>query len=480
MPRMPRSLSLASLLIALAATGSAQSAPASPGGTPGGPLMSDEETLRHFQAMVRMNSTDPPGNEKPVVDYLKSVLEAEGIPVEIFSLEPNRPNLVARLRGTGKKKPLLIMGHSDTVNIDEKKWTEPPFSAARVDGYVYGRGTIDDKDNVTAGLMTLLSLKRRNVPLDRDVILLVEAGEEGATRVGIRFMAEQHFAAIDAEYCFAEGANVMRDGGRVKFAGVQTLEKVPRAIELTARGVSGHASVPLRANAVVRLSAAVAKIGSWKPAIRLNDTTRAYFTRLAGVTAGEEAARYRAVVSGDARALDAADEWFLSNEPRTASTLRTSVSPTIVAGGYRVNIIPSEAKATLDVRALPDEDPAKFLDLVRNVIGDPNVEVAYAARDLRPSFAPTRLDSEAMAAIEAAVKRNYGATMIPMMSTGATDMAYLRARGMQCYGIGPGLDAEDGPKGYGAHSDQERILEAELYRFVRFQHDIVESLARAR
>ena len=460
------------LLSALAAAASAQTPATSP--------ISDEETLRHFQAIVRMNSTDPPGNEKPVIDYLKGVLEAEGIAVEIFSVEPNRPNLVARLKGTGKKRPLLMMGHSDTVNIDEKKWTQPPFSAARVDGYIYGRGTIDDKDNVTAGLMTLLSLKRRNVPLDRDVILLVEAGEEGTTRVGIKFMAEQHFVAIDAEYCLAEGANVVRGGGAVKFAGVQTLEKIPRAIELTARGVSGHASVPLRANAVVRLSTAIAKIGDWKPEIRLNDTTRAYFTRLATVTTGEESARYRAVVSGDPKARETVDEWFLSNEPRTASTLRTSVSPTILQGGYRVNVIPSEAKATLDVRALPDEDPAKFLDIVRGVIGDQNVDVAYASRDVRPSFAPTRLDSDAMLAIEAAVKRSYNTTTIPMMSTGATDMAYLRARGMQCYGIGPGLDAEDGPKGYGAHSDQERILESELYRFVRFQHDVVESLAKAR
>ena len=460
------------LLSALAAAASAQTPATSP--------ISDEETLRHFQAIVRMNSTDPPGNEKPVIDYLKGVLEAEGIAVEIFSVEPNRPNLVARLKGTGKKRPLLMMGHSDTVNIDEKKWTQPPFSAARVDGYIYGRGTIDDKDNVTAGLMTLLSLKRRNVPLDRDVILLVEAGEEGTTRVGIKFMAEQHFVAIDAEYCLAEGANVVRGGGAVKFAGVQTLEKIPRAIELTARGVSGHASVPLRANAVVRLSTAIARIGVWKPEIRLNDTTRAYFTQLATVTTGEESARYRAVVSGDPKARETVDEWFLSNEPRTASTLRTSVSPTILQGGYRVNVIPSEAKATLDVRALPDEDPAKFLDIVRGVIGDQNVDVAYASRDVRPSFAPTRLDSDAMLAIEAAVKRSYNTTTIPMMSTGATDMAYLRARGMQCYGIGPGLDAEDGPKGYGAHSDQERILETELYRFVRFQHDIVESLAKAR
>lgn len=460
------------ILTALAAVASAQTPSASP--------ISDEETLRHFQAMVRINSTDPPGNEKPVVDYIKGVLEAEGIAVEMFSVEANRPNLVARLKGTGKKRPLLMMAHSDTVNIDEKKWTHPPFSAARVEGHIYGRGTVDDKDNVTAGLMTLLSLKRRNVPLDRDVIFLVEAGEEGTTRVGIKFMTEQHFGTIDAEYCFAEGANVVRSGGQVKFAGVQTLEKIPRAIELTARGVSGHGSVPLRANAVVRLSAAVAKIGSWKPEIRLNDTTRAYFTRLATVTTGEESARYRAVVSGGPVALATADEWFLGNEPRTASTLRTSVSPTMVQGGYRVNVIPSEAKATLDVRALPDEDPEKFLAVVRGVIGDANVEVAYVSRDIRPSFAPTRLDSEAILVVEAAVKRNYNTTMIPMMSTGATDMAYLRAKGMQCYGIGPGLDAEDGPKGYGAHSDQERILEAELYRFVRFQHDIVESLAKAR
>lgn len=460
------------IALAVAASASAQ--------TPSTSSLYDAETLKHFQTIVRMNSIDPGGSEKPVVEYLKGVLEAEGIAVETFALEPNRPNLVARLKGSGKKKPLLMMGHSDTVNIDAAKWSQPPFSAAQVDGYIYGRGTIDDKDNVIAGVMTLLSLKRRNVPLDRDVILLVEAGEEGATRVGIKYLTETQFSKIDAEYCFAEGANVVREGGQVKFAGVQTLEKIPRAIELTARGVSGHGSVPLRANAVVRLANAVAKIGAWKPEIRLNDTTRAYFTRLAAVTTGEESARYKAVVSGDPKTLDAVDEWFLINEPRTASTMRTSVSPTMMNGGYRVNVIPSEAKATLDVRALPDEDPAKFLDIVRGVVGDPSVEVTYASRDVRPAFAPTRLDSEAMGAIEASVKKIYNATMIPMMSTGATDMAYLRAKGMQCYGIGPALDMGDGPKGFGAHSDQERIIESELYRFVRFQHDIVESLAKAR
>ena len=440
------------LVVALAAAASAQTAAKSAMAS----AFTDDEILRHFQAIVKMDSTDPPEHEADVVAYVKGVLEAEGIEVRTFALEPHRPNLVARLAGSGRKRPLLMMGHADTdtvnVNVDATKWTLPPFSAAREGGYVYGRGAIDDKDNVTAGLMTMVALKRQKTPLDRDVIFLAEAGEEGGTRVG----------------------------GAVKFSSVQTLEKIPRAIQLTAHGVSGHASVPLRSNANVRLANAVAKIGAWKPEIRLNDTTRACFTRLAAVSGPEEAARYKTLISGDKTAIDADDEWLLTNEPCTASMLRTSVSPTMLNGGYRVNVIPSEAKATLDVRALPDEDPEKFLDIVRKAIGDANVDVAYASRDVRPSFAPTRLDSEAILAIEAAVKRHYNATMIPMMSTGATDMAYLRARGMQCYGIGPAIDAEDGPKGFGAHSDQERIIESELYRFVRFQHGIVESLARAK
>ena len=212
----------------------------------------EAETLGHFQTLIRFDTSDPPGGEKPAVDYLKSVLEREGIPVEVFALEPHRPNLVARLKGTGKKRPLLIMGHTDVVNVDPKKWTHPPFGADRDGGYIYGRGTVDDKDNVVASLMTMVLLKRRRVPLDRDVIFLAEAGEEGSTRVGIKYMTEQHKPAIDAEYCLAEGGGISRSGGKVKFGSVQTLEKTPRAIELVARGVAGHGSVPLRTNPTTR------------------------------------------------------------------------------------------------------------------------------------------------------------------------------------------------------------------------------------
>jgi acetylornithine deacetylase/succinyl-diaminopimelate desuccinylase-like protein len=437
----------------------------------------DAELLQHFQALVRFDTADPPGRELEATDYLKKVLEGAGIPTQTFALEAHRPNLVARLKGSGRKRPLLLMAHTDVVNVDAKKWTKPPFSAAREGGYIYGRGTVDDKDNVAASLMVMLLLKRLSVPLDRDVIFLAEAGEEGSTRIGIQYMVNEHFAAIDAEYCLAEGGNVTRSGGEVRFASVQTLEKLPYNVQLTARGPAGHGSVPLQTNAVARLATAVSAIAKWRSPTRLNETTSAYFARLAQISPPDQAARYRAVL--DPAGIAAADEHFLQHEPRHASMLRTSVSPNIIQAGYRINVIPSEAVATLDVRALPDEDIKAFLDEIRKVIDDPSVEVTLGQRDTRPRPTDTRIDSEAFKAIEAAVTSHYNSTTLPTMSTGATDMAYLRAKGIQCYGIGPAIDLEDGPKGYGAHSDQERILESELNRFLRFYWDAVVRLARS-
>ena len=439
----------------------------------------EAETMQHFQALLRFDTSDPPGNEKPAADYLRQVLEKEGIPVTVLALEPHRPSIVARLKGNGTKKPLLLMAHTDVVNVDPKKWTHPPFSATREGGYVYGRGTVDDKDNVVTALMTMLMLKRMSVPLDRDVIFLAESGEEGSTRVGIQFLVNQHYPQIDAEYCFAEGGGVTRKEGKVIFASVQTLEKIPYGIELIARGPAGHGSVPLRTNAVVRLAKAVAKVADWKPEIRLNETTSAYFERLASISAPDLAAHYRGVLS--AATAGQSDEFFLDHEPRHASMLRTSVSPNISNAGYRINVIPSEARATLDVRMLPDQEPKAFLEMVKKVVDDPAVEVVFAARDTRPKGPITRLDSEPFRIIEQATRDHYdGAVTLPTMSTGATDMAYLRAKGMQCYGIGPATDLEDGPKGFGAHSDQERILESELHRFVRFHWDIVTKTAARR
>jgi acetylornithine deacetylase/succinyl-diaminopimelate desuccinylase-like protein len=439
----------------------------------------EDEIMRHYQAVLRLDTTNPPGNEHLAVDYLKGVFDANGIASQIFSLDPNRSNIVARLKGNGKKRPLLILGHSDAVTVDASKWSFPPFSATRDGGYVYARGAIDDKDNLTAGLMTLLLLKRMNVPLDRDVIFLSESGEEGNSNFGIQFMVAQHFDQIDAEYCFAEGGGVTRIGGAPRFATVQATEKIPRGIELVAHGISGHGSIPLKSNAIVHLAGAVAKVGAWRPDVRFNETTGAYFRGLAALSPPAEARRYSDLLSADPKVRAAADDWIAENEPQHSSMLRTSVSPNIFAGGYRSNVIPSEAKATLDVRMLPDEDPAAFLEAVKRVINDPAVEARFPSQNTRPPGAAARLDSEPFKAIEAVNRRIYNVPTLPTMSTFATDMAQLRAKGMQCYGIGPAVDLEDGPKGFGMHSDQERLLESELYRFVKFNYEVVLDLARA-
>ena len=469
---MFRRLTLVALaILGAAALPHAQSGP--------GTAAFDAETLKHFQALLRQDTSSPPGNEIRAVEYLKQVLDAEGIPYQVFAKDPQRPNLVVRIKGNGKKKPILVMGHTDVVTVDPKKWTFPPFDATIDGGYVYGRGTVDDKDNLVAGLMLILQLHRTKAALDRDVILLAEAGEEGAPDVGAQFMADQHFDAIDAEFCLAEGGGVVRRGGKVVQANVGTTEKEPRPVEIIVTGPAGHGSVPNQNSAVLGVAAAVGKVGAWKPPLRLNETTASYFKRLTTMVEPAVAQKYRDLLNPDAKVHGPAEEWMLVNEPQHWSMTHTSLVPTIMSTGFRYNVIPSEAKATIDVRLHPDEDQEKFLDMVRKVINDPKVEVRWARDRYRPAGG-SRLNTEAFAVIEAQTTKHYNTVTLPTMGTGATDMSNIRAKGPQCYGIGPALDSEDGQKGFSAHSDQERILIEELHRFVRFQFDVVMDLARAK
>jgi acetylornithine deacetylase/succinyl-diaminopimelate desuccinylase-like protein len=447
--------------------------------TPWNAAAIEQETMQHFQALLRLDTSSPPGNEIRAVDYLAQVLKREGIPYEVFAKDPQRPNLVARIKGNGKKRPILVMGHTDVVTVDPKKWTFPPFSATRDGGYVYGRGAVDDKDSVVAGLMLMLTLKRTGTALDRDVVFLAESGEEGAPEFGAQFMIDNHLAAIDAEYCFAEGGGVVRSGGQARQANVGTTEKEPRPIEVIARGAAGHGSVPRLDNAVVRLSDALAKIAAWVPPLQINETTVAYFRTLSPLVPPDVAARYRDVLNPNPKISGPADEWLLENEPQHWSMLHTSLVPTVIEGGYRYNVIPSEAKAIVDVRLHPEEDQKTFLDRVRAVVNDPRVEVRWYRDPYRPAGA-SRLNTEAFTVLQAQLKAHYNTAALPTMGTGATDMSQMRSKGLQCYGIGPAIDTEDAGKGFGAHSDQERILESELHRFVRFQYDVVMDLARAR
>jgi acetylornithine deacetylase/succinyl-diaminopimelate desuccinylase-like protein len=427
----------------------------------------DAEILRHHRALIQIDSSSPPGNETKVDDYLKQVFEAEGIPVQTFALQPARANLVARLKGNGKKRPLLLMAHSDVVGVQREKWPVDPFGAVVKDGYIWGRGARDDKDKLTANLMVMLLAKRMGASLDRDLIFLAESGEEAdPAGVGIAYMVKEHFGDIDAEFALTEGGGATIENGRVTRVNIQTTEKVPRRFKLVATGTSGHGSVPRLDNPLNHLSAAIAKIGNWVTPMRLNETTRAYFAKLATISPPQDAARYRALLGPEPPT--AIQTYLAKNEPERYSMLRTSVVPTILKAGVGPNVIPSEAEATFDVRALPDEDIPRLFASITQLIADPAVKVEPITTNLRPVAAASRLDSEMYRALERVASAIYpGATILPTMSTGATDMAQLRAKGIQSYGIGP-ASTESDTINYGAHSDVERLAEPSLYRFVEF------------
>lgn len=425
-----------------------------------------EEAIDHLVNLVQINTSNPPGNETVAANYLKAALAAEGIDSELFALDPERANLVARIKGNGSKRPILIMGHTDVVGVQAEKWTEDPFGGLRKDGWVYGRGTLDDKDNVTAGLMLMILLKRHGVELDRDIIFLAESGEEGTPEVGINYMVEHHWDEIDAEFCLAEGGgNILEDSG-VSVIGIQTAEKMPRRATLVARGTAGHGSVPRIDNAVTALTKAVAKMGEWQTEMRLNDTTRAYFERLATMSEPEDAWRYRNIDNPEE--TEAIQQYFLENYPYHYSVLRTSVVPTIIQGGFRKNVIPSEASAVLDIRMLPDEDVDAFYDMMREIIDDPNVEIVPEAI-YRPESAPSPVDNEMFQTLENVANRMYpDATVLPRMSTGATDMAQMRAKGVASYGLGAIRSVEELNSGNGAHGDNERVSEESVRQLVQF------------
>jgi len=431
------------------------------------------EILDRYRSLVQIDSTA--GHETLVVDYLKKVFEAEGIPTQTFALNPNRANLVARLKGNGSKRPLLILAHTDVVGVQREKWPVDPFGAVMKDGYIWGRGSKDDKPVLVANLITMLMLKRQAVPLDRDVIFLAESGEEADLEgVGINFMVREHFPAIDAEFAMTEGGGADIENGRVARVNIGTAEKVPARVRLVASGTAGHGSVPRLDNPLIHLGAAVEKVGLWETPMRLNETTRTYFEKLAAISAPERASIFKALL--DPKTANDAQKLLREHAPGQYSVLRTSVVPTILKAGVGANVIPSEAEATLDIRALPDENIEAFYKELAKVIDDPAVRVERIPQT-RPASPASKLGTDMYRAMERAAQAIYpGATVIPSMSTGASDMAQLRAKGIQSYGVGPASTEAD-QTNYPAHGDVERLAESSLYPFVQYVWNVVTEIA---
>jgi acetylornithine deacetylase/succinyl-diaminopimelate desuccinylase-like protein len=433
-----------------------------------------DQTLAHLKKLVMLDTSNPPGNEIIAAKYIQGVLKAEGIESEIFESAPTRATIVARIKGNGKKKPLLLLGHLDVVGVEYDKWSEKPFEAIEQDGFLYGRGTWDDKAMVAANLAVFLQLKHSNFPLDRDVIFMAEAGEEGTSQFGIDFMVEKHWDKIACEYSLNEGGETeIQPDGKLPFVSIQTTEKVPRGLLVKATGSSGHASMPRLDNAVTHLAAAVGKIGNWQPPLRLNDTTRAFFAKIATVLPPDEAKLYAHVED------PAVQEKLRATNILYNSMLRTSIVPTIIKGGFRENVIPGDAEATLDVRALPDEDIDKLVETLGKLVNDPAIKITRRLEgQTRPTSTPSRFDTEMFKALEHATQKIYpGSITVPTMSTGATDSAQLRAKGVQAYGISVAGTANDRSR---MHGNNERVLVESLGRFAQFIYSATMEVAGAK
>ena len=419
------------------------------------------EAAHFLQELIRIDTQDPPGNESKVAHYLEGVLKSEGIEPEILETIPGRASIVARLKGDGSKRPLLLMGHEDVVPVDRARWTVDPFAGLERDGMIWGRGASDDKGNDAANLEVFLQLKRMKIPLKRDVIFLSEASEEASSPAGMSVVVEKYWDKIACEFALNEGGGSLVKGGKIQYMSVSTAEKIPRGVRLEATGSSGHGSVPRVDNAVTHLAAAVAKAGTWETPSRLNDTTREFFRRLATISPTEEAAWYRNVLDLKVQAE------LRVKKPQYYSMLRTSVVPTMLQGGIKENVIPPTAEATLDVRALPDEDLVKFREMLSEVIGDAQVKVV--AEDVRysmPAAPVTSLDTEMFRALEAAQKEVApDAITLPSMTTGATNSAFLRTKGVAAYGIGVPKTEEESRT---VHGNDERIEVQQLGVFVRY------------
>jgi acetylornithine deacetylase/succinyl-diaminopimelate desuccinylase-like protein len=431
------------------------------------------EGAKFLGELVKIDTSNPPGNEVRAAEYIKSVLAAEGISANVYESAPGRGNVVARLKGNGKKKPLLLMGHIDVVGVERDKWTVDPFAAVVKDGYLYGRGAIDDKSMDAANLEVFLLLHRLKIPLDRDVILLAEAGEEGTTQFGIDFMVKEHWDEIACEYALNEGGDVVEQNGKVQYVAVSTTQKVPRGFTLVAHGTSGHGSAPRVDNAIAHLAAAVDKVSRWEAPMRLNETTSRFFRQMAKVSSPEKAQLYLHVD-------DAAVQQKLHQiEPGYYSMLRTSLVPTIIKGGFRSNVIPAEAEARFDVRALPDENMDALKAELTKLFNDPAITIVDAENaNQRPATPPSGLETDGFHALEHAQQKVFpGVPTIPIMQVGATDSAELRAKGVQAYDIGTVMSAEDQKR---IHGNDERVQIAGFGKFVQFLYAATVEIAGAK
>lgn len=422
--------------------------------------------------LIRLDTTNPPGNETKVANYLKKVADAEGIPCELLGGDPARVSFIARLGNGATGRPLLLMAHSDVVPADPAQWTVPPFAATIREGYIYGRGAQDDKSLLAAELAVMVELKRRGVALRRPVILLSEADEE-ADSSAIQWLIQNAYSKIDAEFAINEGGFAFDIPSGQRVFQIQTAEKIPSRVTLTGRGTAGHGSLPRPDNPVVHLARAISRVADADQPIRMNTTTRRYFREIAKLPDYRWLGAYLPKLESSGTALAAANE-IRGRDPEMDAQLRSTMSPTMLNAGMKINVIPNVAEAQVDIRRLPDETREEIVARVRRIVNDPAVEVTLAPGQTMPATEPSSLTTPLYQAMEKVFQRvSPRAVVIPYMSRGATDGSFLREKGMAVYGAPVFMREKNESR---AHGNDERLRLQDLTAGTSLLLQIVESV----
>jgi acetylornithine deacetylase/succinyl-diaminopimelate desuccinylase-like protein len=435
-----------------------------------------DETAQRLSEYLRINTSNPPGNELATARWLKEVLAREGIEGQILDtteVGAGRANFYARLKGTGPGKAIALVHHMDVVPASREYWSVDPFAGLIKDGYVWGRGALDMKGHGIVQLMTFIAIKRAGIPLRRDLIYIANADEESGGLGSRTFISRHPELLKDVEYLLTESGGSRIENGKVRWYGMNVGEKRVYWQKLVVRGKASHGSRPTPYNPVPRLARILARLGDWQTPLRVTPAVNRYFKAQAQAETGE---RHRWLTdAAGALKTRRGRAWLLSDPDRNA-LLRNTISPTVLVGSNKTNTIPPEASAELDIRLLPDQDTLAFRRELLRVIADTGITLTLIG-DMAPRFSAP-LDTEMSRAIQKMAARLLpGVPFATTVSTGATDRPYYAGAGLICYGVDPFLvEVEEGRRG--VHGNDERVSIENLGFGLRLYSGVLEEMQK--
>jgi acetylornithine deacetylase/succinyl-diaminopimelate desuccinylase-like protein len=430
-----------------------------------------------MQEYLRIDTTNPPGNEMRAASFFKKILDQEGIDNRVFEYLPGRANLWARLpHATAQaQRPIILLNHMDVVTSDAPHWKVPPFSGSIVDGSIYGRGAQDMKNEGLAQLVVMVMLKREKVALNRDVIFLAVSDEEAAGTGTDWMIAHQSDLLENAEFLINEGGENLVEDGKVKYISVDVGEKSPFWLHIVAHGRPGHGSRPIADSAPNRLVRALNRIISYQPPLKVLPVVEEFLRDMAPYEPPDRARQFRNIRKA---VQDRKFQEEVEKDESLNYLLRDTISLTMLGGSQQTNVIPPDAWANLDVRLLPGQDPKEFLESIRKVVADADVTVEPLTPEFRlANSSPT--DTALFAAIRQVAQAYFpGTPVTPRLTSGYTENQRYRPLGIHCYGFSPYTATSD--EGSTEHGNDERIRVEEVRRGPRVLYDVVMSVAGAK